>query len=89
LAPALAFIGQHSTKTFQSTGFFKVCRPEKAPRLLTNGGRLEGEGPTPLSPPLVNGTDLLRPVVESRKRAPESDCHRITALGIGAELRAR
>ena len=35
---------------------------------------------TPISPPLVKGTDLLRPVVESRSRATASDNRRMTAF---------
>lgn len=35
---------------------------------------------TPISPPLVKGTDLLRLVVESRRRATVKDDVRITAF---------
>jgi len=35
---------------------------------------------TPISPPVVKGTDLLRPVVESRRRATAGNDLRITAF---------
>lgn len=35
---------------------------------------------TPISPPLVKGIDLLRPVVESRRRATASHNYRITVF---------
>jgi hypothetical protein len=39
---------------------------------------------TPISRPLVKGTNLLRPVVESRRRATVSDNRRITAFPFNA-----
>ena len=40
--------------------------------------------PTPISPPYVKYADFLRPVVESRRRATESDNRRITASPFSA-----
>jgi hypothetical protein len=40
LAPALAFTGQTSTKTFRSMGCCKACLPAKVLRHLTDGGLL-------------------------------------------------
>ena len=39
---------------------------------------------TPISPPRVKSADLLRPVVESRKRATVSNSARINAVPFGA-----
>jgi hypothetical protein len=41
-------------------------------------------GPTPISPPVVKGIVLLRPVVESRRRATVRGNLRITALPFSA-----
>ena len=41
-------------------------------------------GPTPISPPLVKSADLLRPVVESRRRATVRNSLRITAFPFSA-----
>ena len=41
-------------------------------------------GPSPISPPPVKYADLLRPVVESRRRATASHDHRIIAFPFSA-----
>src|SRR5688572_29317012 len=42
------------------------------------------DGLTPISPPLVKGTDLLLLVVESRRRATVSDSRQMTAFPFSA-----
>ena len=42
---------------------------------------------TPISPPLVKATDLLRPVVESRRRATRNDNRRIYRVPFQCRLR--